>query len=297
MKTRIDARLLMAVAVTAFFAASVYSGLGAGLEAYDPGPLSLMRLVSASAALVVYALLSRRVRLPAVRDLPAAALSGLMGFAAYNVALAYGQDTVSAGTAGLLHASIPVFTALLAVALLGERLAGLAWAGIAVSFSGVALISLGEGGGLRFDTGAFLVLLSAASASLYFIVQKPYLERYSALEFTSYSIWAGALFLSPFLPGLVVQAQAAPQEATLSVVYVGVFATAVAYATLAYVFSRLPAARAGVVNYLIPPLALAIAWAWLGEVPTAVAALGGVVTLLGVALVNARGESQPSSDT
>jgi drug/metabolite transporter (DMT)-like permease len=51
------------------------------------------------------------------------------------------------------------------------------------------------------------------------------------------------------------------------------------------------------VNYLIPPLALAIAWAWLGEVPTAVAALGGVVTLLGVALVNARGESQPSSDT
>jgi drug/metabolite transporter (DMT)-like permease len=162
---------------------------------------------------------------------------------------------------------------------------------------GVALISLGEGGGLRFDTGAFLVLLSAASASLYFIVQKPYLERYSALEFTSYSIWAGALFLSPFLPGLVVQAQAAPQEATLSVVYVGVFATAVAYATLAYVFSRLPAARAGVVNYLIPPLALAIAWAWLGEVPTAVAALGGVVTLLGVALVNARGESQPSSDT
>jgi drug/metabolite transporter (DMT)-like permease len=43
------------------------------------------------------------------------------------------------------------------------------------------------------------------------------------------------------------------------VVYVGVFATAVAYVTLAYVFSRLPAARAGVVNYLIPPLALAIA--------------------------------------
>jgi drug/metabolite transporter (DMT)-like permease len=297
MKTRIDARLLMAVAVTAFFAASVYSGIGAGLEAYDPGPLSLLRLLSASAALAVYALLSRRVRLPAVRDLPAAALSGLMGFAAYNVALAYGQDTVSAGTAGLLHASIPVFTALLAVAFLGERLGGLAWAGIAVSFSGVVLISLSEGGGLRFDTGAFLVLLSAVSASLYFVVQKPYLEKYSALEFTSCSIWAGTLILAPFLPGLVVQAQAAPPEATLSVVYVGVFATAVAYATLAYVFSRLPAARAGVVNYLIPPLALAIAWVWLGEVPTLIAVLGGVVTLIGVALVNARGESQSSSDT
>ncbi len=71
---------------------------------------------------------------PAARDLPAAALSGLLGFAAYNAALAYGQTTVSAGTAGLLHASIPVFTALLAVAFLKERLEGLAWAGIAVSF-------------------------------------------------------------------------------------------------------------------------------------------------------------------
>jgi len=286
MKARPDARLLIAVALTVFFAASVYSGIGAGLKAYDPAPLSLLRLLSASAALAVYALFSRRVRLPETRDLPAAALSGLLGFAAYNVTLVYGQDTVSAGTAGLLHASIPVFTALLAVAFLKERLEGLAWAGIAVSFAGVALISVGEGGGLRFDQGALLVLLSGVSASLYFVVQKPYLERYSALEFTSYSIWAGTLFLSPFLPELVGEALAAPPEVTLSVVYVGVFATAVAYATLAYVFSRLPAARAGVVNYLVPPLALAIAWVWLGEVPTLIAALGGVVTLLGVALVN-----------
>ena len=70
-----------------------------------------------------------------------------MGFAAYNVALAYGQVAESAGTAGLLHASIPVFTDLLAIVFLGEHLGGLAWTGIAVSFSGVALISLGEGGG------------------------------------------------------------------------------------------------------------------------------------------------------
>jgi drug/metabolite transporter (DMT)-like permease len=51
-----------------------------------------------------------------------------MGFAAYNVALAYGQVALSAGTAGLLHTSIPVFTALLAVAFLGERVgAGVGW--------------------------------------------------------------------------------------------------------------------------------------------------------------------------
>jgi drug/metabolite transporter (DMT)-like permease len=86
------------------------------------------------------------------------------------------------------------------------------------------------------------------------------------------------------------------RERRSSVVYVGVFATAVAYAALAHVFSRLPAARAGVVNYLIPPLALATAWVWLGEVPTVVAAVGGVVTLLGVALVNAGNGSRTPGD-
>jgi hypothetical protein len=41
------------------------------------------------------------------------------------------------------------------------------------------------------------------------LIQKPYLVRYSALEFTSYSVWAATLFLLPFLPELVAEALAA----------------------------------------------------------------------------------------
>jgi drug/metabolite transporter (DMT)-like permease len=281
--------------VTAFLAASVYSGIGAGLEAYGPGPLSLLRLLAASAALGIYALLSRSVRLPTVRDLPGAALSGLLGFGLYNAALAYGQTTVSAGTAGLLHASVPVFTALLAVAFLGERLRGLAWAGIAVSFSGAALISLGEGGGLRFDAGALLVLLSAISASLYFVDQKPYLERCGALEFTAYSIWTGTLFLSPFLPELVGEARG-PDGGNVER---GLRGGLRHRGRLRDPRLRLLAAaglQGGGGELPDPPLALAIAWIWLGETPTVVAAAGGVTTLLGVALVNTRNESRASGD-
>ena len=294
MKTRADARLLIAAAVTAFLAASVYSGIGARLEAYGSGPLSLLRLLAASAALGIYALLSRSVRLPAVRDLPGAALSaGLLGFGLYNAALAYGQTTVSAGTAVLLHASVSVFTALLAVAFLGERLGSLAWAGIAVSFSGAALISLGEGGGLRFDASPFLVLLSAISASLYFVVQKPYLERYGALEFTAYSIWTGTLFLSPFLPKLVGEARG-PDGGNVER---GLRGGLRHRGRLRDSRLRLLAAaglQGGGGELPDAPRALAIAWIWLGETPTVVAAAGGVTTLLGVALVNTGIESRAS---
>jgi len=50
----------------------------------------------------------------------------------------------------------------------------------------------------------------------------------------------------------------------------------------------LPAARAASFLYVIPVMAYVIAWLWLGEIPTSLSVVGGVVTLAGVLLVNIR---------
>ena len=172
-----DIRVGAALGVTIVIWASAFAAIRAGLEGYSPGHLALLRFLVGSALLAVYAA-ATRMRPPAWRDLPAILLGGLLGFFGYHVGLSFGEVTVEAGSASLIIASVPVFTALLAAAFLEERLGVLGWIGTLVSFGGVALISLGEGGGLGIDPGAVPILLAAVSESLYFVFQKPYLARY-----------------------------------------------------------------------------------------------------------------------
>ena len=230
------------------------------------------------------------MRLPDARDLPAVLVSGFLAFGVYHFVLNYGQTTVSAGAASILIGTAPIFTALWATVFLGERLRAWGWAGFAMSLFGATLVSVGEGGGFGLDPGALLVLFAAICVSVYFVLQKPYLAKYGALPFTTYAIWVGTLISLPFLPGLLEQAGAAPTETLISMLYLGVFPTALGYVTYAYTFSRMPASRAVSFLYLIPVVAYLIAWVWLGEVPAVLSVVGGGVALSGVVIVNTLGK-------
>ncbi len=288
-----DLTTLPALAFTLVLWASAFAGIRAGLEGYGPAHLALLRFLVASSTLVVYTVLAR-VRPPRRADLGRIALLGFLGITVYHVALNYGELTVSAGAASLLIASGPIFTALLAVSFLGERLTPLGWAGIGLGFAGVALIALGEGGGLRFSPGAFWIVLAAFSTSLYFVFQKPLHGRYTPLEVTAYTLWAGTLWMLPLLPGLPAELAAAPPAATWSVVYLGVGPGALAYVAWTFALSRAPASRVTSFLYLSPALAIAIAWVWLGEWPSLLAVVGGAVAIVGVLVTQYAGRAPAS---
>ena len=294
-----EPRTWIAIGVTLLLWASAFAGIKAGLrltptgaigpDGYGPGELALLRFGTASAVLGVYALLTR-MRLPSRGDLPRIALAGFLGISVYHLGLNFGEVQISAGAASLLISAGPVFTAILSTVFLHERVTAIGWTGILVAFAGVAVISLGESGGVRFEPAALLVLLSALATAAYFIASKRPLRHYSALEFTAYAIWAGTVPMLFFAPGLVRQFPVAAPSATLAVVYLGVFPAAVAYVLWSYALSRMPASLLSTFLYLSPVLAMFIAWVWIGEVPAPLTIIGGLVAIVGVVIVQTKGQ-------
>ncbi len=87
---------------------------------------------------------------------------GVLWFGIYNVALNAGERRIDAGTAAMLIQVSPILVAVLALFLLREKPTAFLAAGIALAFSGVALIALSSSTGSNHDVlGVVLCLLSA----------------------------------------------------------------------------------------------------------------------------------------
>lgn len=289
-----ERRAFLAAAVTAALWSSSFTGIRVALLDYSPYHLSLIRFVTASAVFLIYAAAVRMPR-PERKDWPYLAFLGFFGISLYHTLLNLGEQTVPAGTASLIIATVPVMTAALSRWMLKEELSGLGWFGLILSLAGIAVMTLGGGDGAGYASGIFLVFLSAIACTVYFVYTKPMLAKYRPIHLTAYVTWAGTLPLLLFAPGIVEAVRAASLVATASAVYIGVFPAAIAYAAWSVALASLPAGRVASFLYLVPPLAILAGWLYLGELPGRAEGVGGAIALIGVLIVQTRGKPRPLS--
>lgn len=264
---------------------SAFPMIKLGLEGFSAPHLTLLRHLVASAAFAVVILALPGRKLPRRADLGQFMVLGLLGFFVYHLALNFGELRVSAGAASLIIATAPAITAVVAAFLLADRLPPLGWVGSAVAFSGVFLIVVGDGE-LGFDAYALLILLSAVATAFFAVLQKRMFDRYKAVEVAAFATWAGTLPMLIFLPGFAPALVAAPASAVWATVYNGVFPSAAAYTLFALALSRAPVTLVTAFLYMVPVFALSSSWLLLGEVPSALTLVGGLVAILGIVLVN-----------
>ncbi|MDN3450453.1 DMT family transporter [Planococcus sp. APC 3906] len=274
---------------------SSFAAIRVGLQGgYDAGQNVLMRFLIASLLFLIYALWpGTAFRLPYKSDIIRILVLGWIGISVYHIFVTFGMENISAGTAGMLVGSGPIFTALIAYFVLKERLTGLGWLGLAVGFTGISIIALGSAGAsIAMTGGALLVIIAALASAVFFVFQKPLLARYSAIELTAYFTWAGTLPFLLFSPGLLDAVQNASVEAHFATLYVGIFPAAIAYVTWSAALSMENASSVSSLIYLEPAVAIAVAWMWLHELPTGMSLAGGAIAISGVLIVSLLGRTR-----
>ncbi|WP_374936809.1 DMT family transporter [Streptomyces sp. Ru71] len=277
-----------AATLTVVLWASAFVSIRSAGAAYSPGALALGRLLSGTVALGLICLV-RREGWPPRAAWRGIAVSGVLWFGFYMVVLNWGEQQVDAGTAALVVNIGPILIALLGSRLLGDPMPPRLLAGMAVSFAGAVTVGLSmSGGGGSSVLGVALCLLAAMAYAGGVVAQKPALGRATALQATTFGCLIGAVVCLPFAGQLVHEAAGAPLPATLNMVYLGVFPTALAFTTWAYALARTTASRMGATTYAVPALVVLMSWLALGEVPGLLTLAGGGLCLAGVAVSRSR---------
>ena len=289
----VDWLALAAALTTVVLWASAFVGIRAAAEDLSPGALAVGRLLVGSVALGAVVAM-RRPAWPGRRDLAWIAAVGVIWFGAYNVALNAAEQLVDAGTAAMLVNVGPILIALFAGLFLSEGFPPRLVAGSAIAFGGAIVIGLATSGGeadAAAPIGILLCLLAALAYAAGVTMQKPILARVAAIHVTWLACCVGAIVTLPFLPQLVGELGDAPISAVGWLVYLGIFPTAIAFTTWAFALNRTTAGRLGSTTYLVPPVAILLAWLILGEVPSVIALLGGALCIGGVIVARSRGRT------
>jgi drug/metabolite transporter (DMT)-like permease len=276
------------LAIVAAVWGSSYLFIKVAVEEVEPTAMMFMRLVLASAVLVPVLAwhVGGRAAVSQMRDLGWKAWAiGFLNAAFPFTLIAWGEKYVDSGVAAIANASVPIFVVILAFWFNpSERVHGVRLAGILVGLAGVAVLTglHPEGGWWAIAGTLAIVVASLSYASANHFVQHNFSQTMPVLVTTASSVM-GAVILLPFA-AFQMPDETPSWKAIGSIVVLGVLGTAFALLLFYRLLTSYGAARASLVTYLLPPVALVYGVLILDEKITLNAALGLVLILAGVAL-------------
>jgi drug/metabolite transporter (DMT)-like permease len=237
-------------------------------------------------ALAAAVLLPIAARMGALSDLrsrlaPVAVLAAVQ-VAAPFLLITFGERHISSSLAGILVATAPIFTFLLAFAIEGEeRASGVGLIGVATGIAGVVLLlGVDTSGSAAALLGGLMVIL----ASLGYALGSHYLRRRFAgtkpVGVVTATMSASALMTAPFA-ALDLPASAPGAGSIAAVSALGVIGTGIAFVIFYELIASVGASKATLVAYVAPGFAVVYGVLLLGEDFTAATVVGLVLIVAG----------------
>ena len=239
-----------------------------------------------------------------LRVWPSLVVLGLFNAALPFLAISWGTQFLTSGTAAIMNSTVPLFTALLAGVLpffASERLGALGVAGILLGIVGVGVLVDGSsgsaGGGL---SGVLLGAVAVSVGSASYAMGGLFARRAMGdvpVAVSAVGQSAGGLVLSLPLAAVSVPERVPSLPVIGSLVGLGVIGTGFSLLIYFRLIASVGATRTSTVTYLVPVWALLYGALLLGEPVTARSVLGLILILAGVAGVSGMGGRLPRKTT
>lgn len=209
-----------------------------------------------------------------------------------------GQKFTAAGHGAILFATVPLWIFILAIFHLKERFDLRRGLGVLIGLVGVGIL-LVSGRieiGMSYLLGDCLILIAVIAWAYYSILGKRLVQQYGAIRMTAYAMAAGTLIYFPFgvYRALRFDYAGVPLTAWLSVLYVVLGVSVLAYILWYWLLKYLDATRIAVFHNLQPVFATIAAYLILGETIGLPFLLGGLVVLGGV-IITESGAKYPQN--
>jgi drug/metabolite transporter (DMT)-like permease len=275
--------------LSAFWGAS-YLFIKVGLDD-GMSPWAIVSIRTALAALVLVPLALRMDVLGSLRGrFGAVIVLALVQVAGPLSLIGLGEERISSSLTGILVASAPIFTFLLAFALSGEqRDSALSLVGVAIGIVGVGLLlGVDAGGGASALLGGLFVILAAFGYAVAAWHLKRNLTGVEPVATVAGSQAVAALVTLPL--GLTHIPSAVPGvDAIASIATLGVFCTGIAFVIFHSLVASDGPARASLVGYIAPVFSIFYGVVLLDE-RFGVATAAGLLLILGGSWLAAGGE-------
>ena len=265
-----------------------FSVIKIALLEFDPLAFNALRFLLASLTLLFFLKVTGGIPFPERRHWGRIVFLGFLANVVYQLLFIYGVDRTLAGNAGLMLATTPIWTLVLAAISGQEHHKFPVWGGVLATLGGMLLVvfgghgAVGVGGGTL--TGDLLLVMAAITWATYTVGTQSLTREYGAMAVTSWTLWVGTVGLVAVGSGALVHSDlsAVSPLGWFGVVYSGVLAIAVAYLIWNHGLERIGGPRTAAFSNLVPVVAILAASLWLGEDPGPSQILGAIIIIAGV---------------
>lgn len=220
------------------------------------------------------------------QDIPRFIVSGLCGFALYNMLYVVGLSHTSAFSAAILVSLAPIFILLISAALGLEKVRTPQWIGVTLSILGVAIFIGDKLLAGEPALGDALNVVAALAFAIYALTTRDLVLRYGPQVTTAWSVIVGLIAVIPFTAGAAWNEtwRSIGWFSWMSILYAAVGSVMIGYALWGWAIARAGAGRSVPYLFLIPVLTGILSVAFRGDRLQPAQLIGGAVALAGVAV-------------